>query len=99
MKGSMLGTAAGLAMLTTACATMEAAGPATQGAGQCNADGTDGFIGQKATAEAGQELLQTTGARELRWVPPNTAVTMDFRPDRLTVSYDDDMVIERVTCG
>ena len=29
---------------------------------------------------------------------PRTAVTMDFRPDRLTVSYDDAMVITQVSC-
>jgi hypothetical protein len=34
----------------------------------------------------------------LRWVPPRTAVTMDYRPDRLTVSYDDAMVITKVSC-
>ena len=69
------------------------------GEGECNADGVQGMIGQKATAESGAELLAKTGARTLRWVPPRTAVTMDFRSDRLTVSYDDDMVIERVSCG
>ncbi|WEK47998.1 MAG: I78 family peptidase inhibitor [Candidatus Andeanibacterium colombiense] len=57
------------------------------------------FVGQKATAELGAKLLQATGAKRLRWVPPRTVVTMDYRPDRLTVTYDDDLVIERVSCG
>ena len=56
------------------------------------------FVGQKATAETGARLLKATKARTLRWVPPRTAVTMDFRPDRLTVTYNDDLVIERVSC-
>ncbi len=64
---------------------------ATRDAGQA-------FVGQKANAETGTQLLAATGARQLRWVPPRTAVTMDFRPDRLTVSYDDDMVITQVSC-
>jgi hypothetical protein len=64
----------------------------------CKAEPGQAFIGQKATAEVGQKLLKATGARTIRWVPPRTAVTMDFRPDRLTVGYDDDMVIDRVSC-
>jgi hypothetical protein len=43
--------------------------------------------------------LTLTGAKVLRWVPPRTAVTMDFRADRLTVSYDDNMTIDRISCG
>lgn len=67
--------------------------------GECSADAAKRFVGQKATAEIGAQLLREAGARVLRWVPPRTAVTMDFRPDRLTVSYDDDYVIERISCG
>ena len=66
--------------------------------GECEAEPGQSFIGQKATGETGAKLLRATGATALRWVPPRTAVTMDFRPDRLTVYYDDDMVIERVSC-
>jgi hypothetical protein len=43
-------------------------------------------------------MLAATGATILRWVPPRTAVTMDFNPSRLTVSYDDAMVITQVSC-
>ncbi|RJY09915.1 I78 family peptidase inhibitor [Aurantiacibacter aquimixticola] len=68
-------------------------------ADQCDADGVQYHVGHSATAEMGQTMLADSGARILRWVPPRTAVTMDFRPDRLTVSYDDDMTITRVTCG
>src|SRR5258708_4181769 len=68
------------------------------GGGDCKAEPGQVFIGQKASPELGQKLLKSTRARNLRSVPPRTAVTMDFRADRLTVSYDDDMVIERVSC-
>lgn len=86
----------------SACATAgteagEAAPPALEG--ECVAEPGQSFIGQKATGEVGTSLLKATGARTLRWVPPRTAVTMDFRADRLTVSYDDNLVIERVSCG
>ncbi|MWV29123.1 hypothetical protein GRF63_14550 [Erythrobacter sp. GH3-10] len=72
---------------------------ARESAGQCDADAVQGHLGQRASAEVGASLLSQSGVRSLRWVPPRTAVTMDFRPDRLTVSYDDDMIIERITCG
>ena len=65
----------------------------------CQADGAQGFVGRAAMAELGAELLRLTGARALRWVPPRTAVTMDYRADRLTVSYDDNRIIERISCG
>jgi hypothetical protein len=52
----------------------------------------------KATGTLGAEMLAATGATILRWVPPRTAVTMDFNPSRLTVSYDDGYVITTVSC-
>jgi len=67
--------------------------------GECEPSGVQGMVGEVATQELGAMLLERTGARVLRWVPPNTAVTMDYRLDRLTVSYDADMVIERISCG
>lgn len=67
--------------------------------GECDASGVQGNVGERATTRLGTELLAATGAAQLRWVPPRTAVTMDFRPDRLTVSYDDDMLVERISCG
>lgn len=68
-------------------------------AGECELSDAQRYIGQRATAEFGAQMLRETGARVLRWVPPNTAVTMDFSPNRLTVSYDDNYIIQHVSCG
>ncbi|OYW44015.1 MAG: hypothetical protein B7Z08_04055 [Sphingomonadales bacterium 32-68-7] len=87
------------AVALAGCSTVPGDGIAPGPGGECNAEGAQRFVGQKASADIGAQLLRTTGARQLRWVPPRTAVTMDFRPDRLTVSYDDAMTIERVSCG
>ena len=73
--------------------------PAPPAEAACNADAVQSLVGQTATAEVGGQLLKGSGATNLRWVPPRTAVTMDFRPDRLTVSYDDALKIERISCG
>jgi len=75
------------------------ASPPAMAQGPCKNDGLDRFTGQKATAELGAELLQASGAKTLRWGGPNMAMTMDFRPDRLTVGYDDQMVITSARCG
>lgn len=88
-------------LLLMACAPVDAAEepPAREPAGECNASGVQEHVGHRASAAAGQTLLQLTGARVLRWVPPGTAVTMDYRADRLTVSYDQNMIIEVISCG
>jgi hypothetical protein len=93
------------ALALGACATTPSGSAADPGAGAdprggtCSAEAGQRFVGQKAEAATGQAISEATGARVLRWVPPRSAVTMDFREDRVTVSYDDAMVITRVACG
>ncbi|WP_373491378.1 I78 family peptidase inhibitor [Parasphingorhabdus sp.] len=85
----------------SACATdgTESALPPPPPGTACDASGLQDHIGHVVSAKSGETLLDLSGARVLRWVPPRTAVTMDYRDDRLTVSYDDDMVITRISCG
>lgn len=83
----------------TASAGTETSAPPPSMEAQCHGEGLDPFIGQKASAETGAAMLKASGARTLRWGAPGMAMTMDFRPDRLTVSYDQNMVIERASCG
>ncbi|MBA4163843.1 MAG: hypothetical protein C0510_04315 [Erythrobacter sp.] len=73
--------------------------PKPESSGQCTADNTGEFIGRTATAELGATIQERTGAQIFQWVAPRTAVTMDYRPDRVRVSYDDDMRIVRIACG
>jgi hypothetical protein len=90
-----------------ACAgALALAGCATTGAGEydetahtCKPEPGQQFVGQRATAEVGAAILRSTRAGNLRWGPPRSAMTMDFRTDRVTVAYDDAMVITMVTCG
>ena len=67
--------------------------------GFCNADHVQGLVGQKADAAGGLAIRQATGATVLRWGPPRSAMTMDFREDRVTVAYDDAMIITHIACG
>ncbi|MFB0873959.1 MULTISPECIES: I78 family peptidase inhibitor [unclassified Sphingobium] len=86
----------------TACAGATGEGPTTTLAaaeGPCQGEALDAFVGQKASAETGAALLKASGARTLRWGGPGMAMTMDYRADRLTVSYDESMVITSARCG
>ncbi|WP_313809629.1 I78 family peptidase inhibitor [Sphingobium sp.] len=88
--------------LLAACAAAHGEGPATAPAmadGPCRNEGLDRFIGQTASADLGTQLLRSSGARTLRWGAPGMAMTMDFRADRLTVSYDEKMVITTARCA
>nr|WP_166177463.1 I78 family peptidase inhibitor [Altererythrobacter segetis] len=89
------------ALLASCAATTPPAGetpPARDVKGTCQREPGQRFIGMKASGALGREMLAATGATVLRWVPPRTAVTMDFSPSRLTVSFDDDLVVTKVSC-
>ncbi|MBB4631250.1 I78 family peptidase inhibitor [Sphingosinicella soli] len=65
----------------------------------CDVEKAQSFIGRPADEATVGEMKKATGARTARVVPPNGAVTMDFRPDRLTISTDEAGNITRVSCG
>ena len=68
-------------------------------AGACDATATEAFVGQTATAETGAAILAASGAEVLRWGPPNSAWTMDYRTNRVNVRYDESSTITEITCG
>ncbi|MBA3940165.1 MAG: hypothetical protein C0520_03030 [Sphingopyxis sp.] len=65
----------------------------------CKADAAQSYVGQTATPDLGGAILKAAGARTLRWGPPRSAMTMDYRQDRVNVMYDDAYKITQVTCG
>ena len=67
--------------------------------GKCDASGLQDLIGETVSDELGERIQRESGARTLRWGPPNSAWTMDYREDRVNVRYDDDMKITAITCG
>lgn len=98
-------TAALIALpLLTACATtQEVAEPVVEDrevgqSGTCDARSIQAFVGDTATQDVGAHLLKESGARVLQWIPPDSAVTMDYRRDRLRVGYDYEMTIDRIVC-
>lgn len=89
------------AILLSGCATTYAADDTAPAgiAHKCDASSVQSNLGAKATAALAADLLKQSGSRTLRWLPPRTAMTMDYRQDRLNIGYDDNYVIERIMCG
>lgn len=87
------------ALLLAGCAASEPPATHSTPPGTCNAEPAQSLVGSTASEAVGGELLKLTGASQLRWGPPRTPMTMDYRHDRLTVAYDDNLKIERITCG
>ena len=67
--------------------------------GTCTAQPGQRFIGQTASSETGAAILAATGAQALRWGPPDSVFTMDFRQDRVNVMYDAQLRITEIRCG
>ena len=90
---------AGLSVLA-ACATVpQDAEPPVSGEGPCDASAAQDLVGQRATQNLAAEAMELSGAREFRWIPPNSAVTMDYRSTRLNVEYDENTVVTAIRCG
>ena len=74
--------------------------PAAEAGGfECDAAPVQYAVSKKASAALAQELMAKSGASSLRWIPPRSAVTMEYNSVRLNISYNDNMVIDRISCG
>ncbi|MBN8813222.1 MULTISPECIES: I78 family peptidase inhibitor [Sphingomonas] len=66
---------------------------------ECNAGRLGGLTGKPRSPEAEAEALRLSGARTVRWLEPDAAATMDFRPDRLNLHLGADGKIDSTHCG
>ena len=66
---------------------------------KCDAANTNQYVGQPGTADTGAAILRATKAAVLRWAPPNTMLTMDYREDRVTIWLDQANKITKIRCG
>ncbi len=91
------------ALPLAACAASEGpAGstpPAPPAEMACNSDAVESYVGQTASSERGGAILKAAGARTLRWGPPRSAMTMDYRQDRLNIEIDGQNRIISANCG
>lgn len=72
---------------------------APESANACGTGPAEAFVGRKDTPEMRSELARAIGHARIRWLPPGSVMTMDYRPDRLNVDLDAGGVITRVRCG
>lgn len=101
MRISLVAFAAvGLAGCTTGAAEQGPAASLPDAAlpAACDAERATAYIGRPGDAIA-EEARAAAGARAVRVIRPNQAVTMDFRPDRLNIETDDSGVVLKVRCG
>lgn len=65
----------------------------------CNAAAASDAVGKRDTPALRIDVARKIGHGRIRWLLPNTAVTMDYRPDRLNVDIDTRGMITRLRCG
>lgn len=65
----------------------------------CKAAAAGDAIGRKDTPALRAEVASAVGHSRIRWLAPNSAATMDWRPDRLNVDIDAGGVVVRARCG
>ena len=65
----------------------------------CGASLVQSFVGLRANDTTREEVARRSGARDARWIEPNSAVTLDYRPDRINGELDADGVISTLRCG
>ena len=66
---------------------------------ECGASLVQTFVGLRANETLRDEVARRSGAKSVRWIEPGSAVTMDFRGDRMNATLDEDGVIQTLRCG
>jgi hypothetical protein len=66
---------------------------------KCDPANIQQFVGQTRSAGLEQRMLKVSGAATVRWAPFGTAVTMEYRFDRLTVFLDANNRVDRISCS
>jgi hypothetical protein len=66
---------------------------------ECDTAAGQYAVGKAFTDALAAEVKKKVGANSLRVIPPGMMVTMDYRGDRLNISYDEKKIITNVNCG
>lgn len=66
---------------------------------RCGQEKVAEFIGKMRTDAISTDVARLSGAKNIRWISPGMAVTMDYREDRLNARVDDKGVILSFDCG
>lgn len=64
----------------------------------CRVTGLEQFHGRPASPELAFDIIRASGARDIRWVQPGQAVTLEHRADRVTVRLDSQNRVQSIAC-
>lgn len=81
-----------------ACATIPPEGPPMPIA-QCNAVAVGWVLGREPTPDVVERARIESGSATVRVIHPGTAVTADFRADRLNLNVNARNAIDALKCG
>jgi hypothetical protein len=86
-----------LALSAVACAPVEAQTPPAPT--PCGAEKLGSLIGKQRSPELAVEAGRLSGATRVRWIAPDTIVTMDYSETRLNIHTDKKGKILSAKCG
>jgi len=93
-----------LALLLAGCTTPPADGDSAPAAApamstQCRAERVQAFVGHAWSAALSEQARVDSASASVRVIRPGTAVTRDYRVDRLNLHLDGSGVVTRISCG
>lgn len=65
----------------------------------CGTQAASRYVGVNAAAPVRASVATAVGHDDIRWIKPGTAVTQDYRPDRLNIILDDAGRVMTMRCG
>ena len=73
--------------------------PANAPPSACGADKAAKFVGKIATPDVRAQTIEAVGHNRIRWIGPDTVVTMDFSEGRLNMELNASNRITGTRCG
>lgn len=67
--------------------------------GSCNAEAVQTFLGKTATPALLEQARSQSGAQTARVLRPDDVVTLEYNAQRLNLSTDQALVVQRINCG
>jgi len=93
-----------LALMLAGCASQPAQEGASAAAApemsiQCRAERVQAFVGHAWSAALAEQARVDSASASVRVIRPGTAVTKDYRADRLNLHLDGSGIVTRISCG
>lgn len=96
-KSTITAAALALAALSGCATTLPE--PLPGNGPSCGAARVQNFVGKRLTPANDQAIRDISRARDVRRLAPNSAMTMDYRSDRINIFHNNRNRITRINCG